>query len=167
MQDIDTIIDSLQLHPHPEGGFYKEMYRSKTIVHDSSTERDKSACTSIYFLLSGQDFSCWHRIKSDETWFHHLGCDVLIYFFNESQNLKTVQLGPKAQNFQGTIPANAWFAAKPLNEDSFCLVSCVVAPGFEFDEFEIAKRDVLLDEYGNSQENIQAIEAFTRNQYVK
>ena len=67
-----------------------------------------------------------------------------------------------AKNLQATIPAHTWFAAKPLSEHAFCLVSCAVAPGFEFDDFEIARRADLLKEFGISVENIQMIEALTR-----
>ena len=162
MQDIQTIITSLNLEPHPEGGFYKEMYRSKIIVNDLGGSDDKSAYTSIYYLLSGKDFSAWHRIKSDETWYFHLGCDVLIYFFDENKLLCTAPLGMASKNLQVTISGNTWFAAKPLDENNFCLVSCAVAPGFEFDDFEIAKREDLLKEFGSSSESFQIIEALTR-----
>ena len=162
MQDIQTIIDSLNLEPHPEGGFYKEMYRSKIMVGDLKSPANKSAHTSIYYLLSGKDFSAWHRIKSDETWYAHLGCDALIYFFDENRLMRTVPFGVASKNLQLTIPANTWFAAKPLDENSFCLVSCAVAPGFEFNDFEIAKREDLLKEFGSTSENIQIIEGLTR-----
>ena len=162
MQDIHTIIDALNLEPHPEGGFYKEVYRSGTTVKDLRGSGNKSAHTSIYYLLSGKDFSAWHRIKSDETWYFHLGCDVLIYFFDENKLLHTIQVGMTSKNLQATIPANTWFAAKPLSANAFCLVSCAVAPGFEFDDFEIARRDDLSREFGNSDENIQMIQALTR-----
>ena len=162
MQDIRTIINALHLEPHPEGGFYKEMHRSEIAVKDLKGSNNKSAHTSIYYLLSGKDFSAWHRIKSDETWYFHLGCDVLIYFFDENKLLRTIQVGMASKNLQATIPANTWFAAKPLSENAFCLVSCAVAPGFEFDDFEIARRDDLSREFGNSDENIQIIQALTR-----
>jgi predicted cupin superfamily sugar epimerase len=162
MQDIHAIIDALHLDPHPEGGFYKEMYRSELAVKDLKGSGHKSAYTSIYYLLSGKDFSAWHRIKSDETWYFHLGCDVLIYFFDDNKLLHTIQVGMTSKNFQATIPANTWFAAKPLNENTFCLVSCAVAPGFEFDDFEIARREDLSKEFGTSPKNIQIIEALTR-----
>ena len=162
MQDIHTIIDALNLEPHPEGGFYKEMHRSKTTVQDLKGSRIKSAHTSIYYLLSGKDFSSWHRIKSDETWYFHLGCDVLIYFFDENKLLHSIQVGMASKNLQATIPAHTWFAAKPLNENAFCLVSCAVAPGFEFVDFEIARREDLSKEFGGSTENAQIIEALTR-----
>ncbi len=162
MQEIHSIIDALDLQPHPEGGFYKEVHRSATVVCDAKGSGNKCALTSIYYLLSGKDFSSWHRIKSDETWYFHLGCDVLIYFFDENKLLQTIQLGLASKKLQATILANTWFAAKPLSENSYCLVSCAVAPGFEFDDFEIAKREVLLDEFASSRENVQIIEALTR-----
>jgi len=161
MQDIHAIINSLNLEPHPEGGYYKEMYRSGTRVEDLKSG-NKSALTSIYYLLSGRDFSAWHRIKSDETWYFHLGCDVLIYFFDESRLLQTIQMGMSSKYLQATIPAHTWFAAKPLSENDFCLVSCAVAPGFEFDDFEIAKRKELLNEFGTSVANIEIIQMLTR-----
>ena len=162
MQDIHKVIDALKLEPHPEGGFYREVHRSETIVADSKGSGDKSAYTSIYYLLSGKDFSAWHRIKSDETWYFHLGCDALIYFFDENKLLQNVQIGIASMNLQATIPANTWFAAKPIHENDFCLVSCAVAPGFEFDDFEIGRREDLLAAFGISVKSIQIIEALTR-----
>lgn len=161
MQTIDSLVYDLQLLPHPEGGFYREMYRSPTIVNADGLVQ-KSAYTSIYYHLSGNDFSSWHRIKSDETWYFHSGCDVVIYFFDENKVLQTVQLGLDSKCLQATISANTWFAAKPISQDSFCLVSCAVAPGFEFADFEIGQRDSLLNEFGDSLDYIKAIEALTR-----
>ena len=162
MQEIKAFIHSLQLQAHPEGGFYREMYRSPTMVQAINTPNEKSAYTSIYYLLSGHDFSSWHRIKSDETWYFHYGCDVLIYFFDAENGLQRIQLGLIGKKFQATIPANTWFAAKPLDAASFCLVSCIVAPGFEFSDFEMGKRQELLAEYGQTQVNINIITSLTR-----
>jgi predicted cupin superfamily sugar epimerase len=162
MHDMNAIIDALKLEPHPEGGFYREMYRSGVRISDSSLAGNKSAHTSIYYLLSGKDFSAWHRIKSDETWYFHLGCDLLIFYIDKSKMVRTVRIGMESKSFQATIPANIWFAAKPLNEDAYCLVSCAVAPGFEFEDFEMGKRDALLKEFGITAENTQMIEALTR-----
>ena len=161
MQTIDSLVNDLKLLPHPEGGFYREMYRSPTIVNANGLAQ-KSAHTSIYYLLSGDDFSSWHRIKSDETWYFHSGGDVVIYFFDLNKALQTIQLGLDSKCLQATIPANTWFAAKPISQNSFCLVSCAVAPGFEFTDFEIGQRDSLLNEFGSSLDGIKAIETLTR-----
>lgn len=162
MHDMNAIIDTLELQPHPEGGFYREMYRSGIRVSDSSLVANKSAHTSIYYLLSGQDFSAWHRIKSDETWYFHLGCDLNIYYIDQNKIVRNMRIGMHTKIFQATIPANTWFAAKPLNEDAYCLVSCAVAPGFEFEDFEIGNRAALVKEFGLTAENTQMIEALTR-----
>jgi predicted cupin superfamily sugar epimerase len=161
MQEFDSLVDTLHLQPHPEGGFYREIYRSETIVKEQK-QVEKSAFTSIYYLLSGNDFSSWHRIKSDEAWYFHVGCDVIIYFLDQKKLLQTVQLGLKSQNFQTTIPANTWFSAKPVDETSYCLVSCAVAPGFDFNDFEIGERESLLKEFGHSSDQIEVIKALTR-----
>lgn len=161
MQTVNSLVDDLKLLPHPEGGFYREMYRSPTIVSANGAGQ-KSAYTSIYYLLASEDFSSWHRIKSDETWYFHSGCDVSIYFFDENKALQTIQLGLDSKCLQATIPANTWFSAKPISQNSFCLVSCAVAPGFEFADFEIGQRDSLLKEFDHSLDNIKAIEALTR-----
>lgn len=161
MQTIDSLVNDLKLLPHPEGGFYREMYRSPTIVNADGLLQ-KSAYTSIYYLLSGDDFSAWHRIKSDETWYFHSGGDVIIYFFDEDKVLQNIKLGLGSQCLQATIPANTWFAAKPISKNSFCLVSCAVAPGFEFTDFEIGQRDSLLNQFGGSLDGSKAIEALTR-----
>ncbi|MCM0034437.1 MAG: cupin domain-containing protein [Burkholderiaceae bacterium] len=162
MSELNRMIDLLALQPHPEGGFYREMHRSTTSIKDASTLADKCAYTTIYYLLSGEDFSAWHRIKSDETWFYHLGCDLLVYYFDEKHSLQTIQVGMESMNLQATIPANTWFAATPSKKNSFSLVSCAVAPGFQFSEFEIGTLEKLLAIYGSTDQNLKAIQALTR-----
>lgn len=161
MKELNAVIKALQLEPHPEGGFYREMHRAPTLVNEPNGNTN-NAYSSIYYLLSGADFSAWHRIQSDETWFFHLGCDIAIHYFDDQAMLKTVQIGLESMQFQITIPANTWFAAKPINAQSFTLVSCVVGPAFTFTEFEIGRRQVLLDTFGVRAEHRETIEAFTR-----
>ena len=161
MQNIQSVIDSLELEPHPEGGFYLEMHRASSFVKEANGS-SKNAYSSIYYLLSGHDFSAWHRIQSDETWFFHFGCDIAIHYFDAQNELVATLVGPESMQFQTTIPAGTWFAAKPVRTDSFCLVSCVVGPAFTFAEFEMGQRQPLLDRYGTSEKHIEAIRALTR-----
>jgi predicted cupin superfamily sugar epimerase len=161
MQDINAAINSLGLEPHPEGGFYREMHRASSLVKEANGS-SKNAYSSIYYLLSGHDFSAWHRISSDETWFFHLGCDIAIHYFDPQNELSSVQIGLESMQLQTTIPAGTWFAAKPVLATSFCLVSCVVGPAFTFTEFEMGQRQFLLDSYGTSEKHIEAIRTFTR-----
>ena len=161
MCEINAVINSLGLEPHPEGGFYREMHRASSLVKEANGN-SKNAYSSIYYLLSGHDFSAWHRIQSDETWFFHLGCDIPIHYFDPQNELSSVQIGLESMQFQATIPAGKWFAAKPVRAESFCLVSCVVGPAFSFTEFEMGERQFLLDNYGTSEKSIEAIRALTR-----
>jgi predicted cupin superfamily sugar epimerase len=161
MHGINAVIDALQLQPHPEGGFYREMHRAGSLVTEVNGN-SKNAYSSIYYLLSGHDFSAWHRIQSDETWFFHLGCDIAIHSFDSKNELVATQIGLESMQFQTTVPAGTWFAAKPVQAASFCLVSCVVGPAFTFTEFEMGQRQMLLDRYGTSEKNIESIRALTR-----
>ncbi|MDR0969869.1 MAG: cupin domain-containing protein [Lentimicrobiaceae bacterium] len=154
------LINQLQLLPHPEGGFYKETYRSDVTATDSKGAK-RNVCTSIYYLLNGTNKSHFHRIPSDELWYFHEGETLEIIYIQHSE-LTRVLLGKNTQNgehFYIKIPANVWFAAKIKSEKSYTLVSCVVAPGFDFKDFELAERNTLLNAYPLLKD---IIEEFTR-----
>ena len=162
MDEINAVIQKFNLSSHPEGGYFKEVHRSNVIVNSLAHGGQRSAYTSIYFLLPGDTFSAWHRISSDETWFFHSGCDVAIHFFTKEGTLVTQILGADAGTFQMTISAHTWFAARPLDQSSYSLVSCVVAPGFEFSDFELGERAELISLFGDTEEKKQAIKDLTR-----
>lgn len=142
------LIETLQLLPHPEGGWYRETYRSaETLVNKNGAKRN--VCTAIYFLLEGKDKSHFHRIESDETWFFHSG-EILEVLMIEDGELRTVLLGnnlSKGEMPQFTVPARTWFAAKIKSGTGYSLVSCTVAPGFDFADFELAERAKLSNEF--------------------
>ncbi|HPH81418.1 MAG TPA: cupin domain-containing protein [Flavobacteriales bacterium] len=144
----NKLIEQLNLLPHPEGGYYKETYRSKVdLVNDNQQIRQVS--TSIYYLLEENDSSHFHRIQSDELWYFHQGAALEILYF-EGQELKCIYLGNDIDSGevpQAMIPANTWFASHLKNETGFALVSCSVAPGFSFEDFELAKRTALTSEF--------------------
>ena len=150
------IVERLGLQVHPEGGFYKETYRSnQTIETDKNVFRNIS--TAIYFLLENENKSLFHRIKSDELWFFHQGEALEIVFIKEGV-LNTIILGNNLENgemVQATIPANTWFASRVKNLNGYSLVSCTVAPGFDFADFELAKREDLINEFPNLKETIE------------
>ena len=162
MKDANDLSARFYLQPHPEGGHYREMHRSPHRVLSHRHGAARSAYTSIYFLLPPRGFSAWHRITSDETWFHHAGGDVLILYFDTHGSLQTVTLGLGSGHMQFTVPANTWFAARPADSNAFAFVSCVVGPGFEFADFELATPEALRAEFGTTPENLSAIEAFCR-----
>ncbi len=144
-------IEQLDLKPHPEGGYYREVYRSSELIPaEALPERfNKSHVfgTSIYFLLHGKQISSLHRLKSDEIWHFYLGSPIRIVMLDENGILMEKLLGrdiATGQSLQVIIPNGWWFGAKVTDEKGYALVGCTVAPGFEFDDFELAKRADLL-----------------------
>lgn len=149
MKTAEYWIKHLQLLPHPEGGYYKEVYRSNAETHHLPTGFDGSRnfCTSIYFLLTSSDRSVFHRIKSDETWHFYSGSTLTIYVLDKN-GYKEIKVGNNPENgesLQVTIPANSWFGALVQPGGTFALTGCTVSPGFDFRDFEIAPRNLLLD----------------------
>lgn len=146
--DAEYYIQKLNLEPHPEGGYYNETYRSELVVTINGRNR-RNVSTAIYFLLMDDQKSKFHRIQSDELWFYHVGEPIeIVLIINE--NLVTYLLGNNMDNNerpQVIIPANTWFAAKIASSNGFSLVSCTVAPGFDFYDFELADRSLLLNSY--------------------
>jgi predicted cupin superfamily sugar epimerase len=145
-------IKKLKLKKHPEGGYYKEIYRSgEIIIGDHLPKRFKSSrnlSTSIYFLLEGKQFSAFHLLQSDETWHFYDGCNIKIYMIDESGKLIKRKIGRGEDcRFQITIEKNNWFAAEVENKKSYALVGCTVSPGFEFEDFKIGKRDRLVRKF--------------------
>jgi predicted cupin superfamily sugar epimerase len=152
MVTAEKLIETLKLTRHPEGGYFRETYRSHLMIGAASLaigfEGERSVCTSIYFLLPYGDCSTLHRIKSDEIWHYHMGAALSIYVFDKGR-LNIYKLGPNleaGENLQIVVPANAWFGAICPMENSFTLCSCIVSPGFDFNDFELAQRKhILLD----------------------
>lgn len=149
MQTALYYIEKLQLLPHPEGGYFKEVFRDqKEYPPHGSFSGPRNYATSIYYLLEKNDFSSFHRIKSNETWHHYDGGCVLIHYF-ENHQLITKKLGKRLEKGelpQLTIPKSTWFAAEPAPECVYALMGCTVAPGFDFEDFEMAKMEDL-EEY--------------------
>ena len=153
MKNVDYWITQLGLLPHPEGGFYKETYRSEEIIKaDHLPDRysgDRNFSTAIYFLLRSQDRSVFHKIKSDELWHFYQGSTLLIYILTE-KGLIIHRLGAninEGDSLQVLVPANCWFGAMAEKADSYALCGCTVAPGFDFRDFEMASQDFLLAMY--------------------
>ncbi len=147
---VQQLIQQYNLQPHPEGGWYKETYKSNEyIVGNALPVRfggSRSFSTAIYFLLEQGNFSAFHRIKSDECWHFYAGDALLVYVIQANGNLDIIHLGNdifKGQMFQYVVPANCWFASRPAHNSRFCFVGCTVAPGFDFADFELADANTL------------------------
>jgi len=150
----EDLVKKYEMLPHPEGGWYKETYRSEEQVNGSTLpERfsgNRSLSTAIYFLMEKGNFSGFHRIKSDECWHFYAGQTLLIYVIDNVGKLEIVKLGNNielGERFQYVVPANYWFASRPADESEFSFVGCTVAPGFDFADFELAFADTLFLQY--------------------
>lgn len=134
------LVSDLRLTPHPEGGYFREIHRAALSVQPSDGRSTRSALTVIYFLLTGDDVSRWHRIASDETWHFHEG-DALDLFVSDPDlsTVATNRLGPFGTGAEPVhvVPASHWQAARSTG--IYTLVSCTVAPGFEFADFEMLR----------------------------
>ncbi|HEX6226656.1 MAG TPA: cupin domain-containing protein [Chryseolinea sp.] len=159
----DYWIHHLKLHEHPEGGFYRETYRSKENIQPCGLPlrfpAPRSFSTAIYFLLRSKDRSLFHRIKSDELWHFHAGSALMLYVLHGG-TLSEFRLGNNPENgdsLQVVIPGTAWFGAKVVSPEGYTLSSCTVAPGFDFKDFELANRAKLLQEFPNHSAIIEAL----------
>ncbi|HTW86230.1 MAG TPA: cupin domain-containing protein [Candidatus Sulfotelmatobacter sp.] len=143
--EAERLIASLRLQPHPEGGWFRETYRSAELV---STDRGtrRSATTSIYFLLTDAAFSAFHRLASDETWHFYRGDPVTIEMISPSGHHERRVLGT-GDAWQATVPAGTHFASHVDVAGGYALVGCDVAPGFEFAEFHLTTRATLTAAY--------------------
>jgi predicted cupin superfamily sugar epimerase len=136
----DELVRTLGLAPHPEGGFYREIWRAPHGVEPDDRRGGRSAITAIYFLLTAGAVSRWHRVRSDEIWHHYEGAPLeLLCVPPDALRLERVRLGPLAQGQAPVhcVPAHWWQAARPLGP--YTLVGCTVGPGFEFSDFEMLR----------------------------
>jgi uncharacterized protein len=135
------LIRSLALTPHPEGGFYRETYRSALRVEQPQRPL-RSALTTIYFLLPADSFSAWHRVRSDEVWHWYEGEPLeLLVASPDFSIVRHSRLGTVGAGVEPvvTVPADWWQAARPLGVYALC--GCTVAPGFEFEDFAFLRAD--------------------------
>jgi predicted cupin superfamily sugar epimerase len=151
-------IKRLELQPHPEGGHYKEVFRSSQAVNRENTNDIKQACTSIYYLLQDKDYSGFHRILSDEIWYFHQGVPLHVHIIDENGQYVAHELSDtETGNLTVVVKAGLWFAASVPSESGYSLVSCAVAPGFDFNEFEMAKCETLAAKYPQSKDVIERL----------
>jgi predicted cupin superfamily sugar epimerase len=161
MINHEEIINRLELKPHPEGGYYRESYRSEeTIERNSLPDRynsGRSFSTSIYYMLVGEQISVFHKLKSDEIWHFYYGSPLLIHLLDAKSGYKQLKLGNNllsGETLQFVIPKETFFAAEVENKNSFALIGCTVSPGFEFADFEFGIIDHLIKHFPQQKELI-------------
>jgi predicted cupin superfamily sugar epimerase len=138
--NADYYISKLKLIEHPEGGYFRETFRSSEEIIFPGFEGKRSYYTSIYFLLKAGQTSALHRIKSDEIWCHHDGGTLNIIEIDENGKEIITRLGKNIENgetLQYLVKAGRWFGGRLHEGADFCLVGCQVSPGFDFRDFEL------------------------------
>ena len=161
---IEYLIRKLKLKKHSEGGYFAEIFRSQEMLKNSILPKrhsgQRSLYTFIYYLLFGNKFSAFHRLKSDEIWHFYEGTRLLIHILENKQKLVTIKLGgnlSKGDTFTARIKSGYWFAAEVENKESFSLVGCTVTPGFDFDDFEFGDKGKLIRNFPNHKKIIEKL----------
>jgi predicted cupin superfamily sugar epimerase len=164
LKDAAYWIRTLGLQPHPEGGYYRQTYRAELVLPNASLPPSftgpRPASTAIYFLLEGRNFSAFHRLRSDEVWHFYLGSTLAVHVIGADNSYSVIHLGanPDAgEVLQAVVSAGCWFASEVEDGKSFALVGCTVAPGFDFEDFELAKRTELVLRYPQHREVIEKL----------
>tara|TARA_B100001769_G_C21886459_1_gene479161 strand:- start:190 stop:681 length:492 start_codon:yes stop_codon:yes gene_type:complete len=150
MKNKQYWIDQLGLLVHPEGGYYKEIYRSKESFLPIGFHGQRNYLTSIYFLLEEGNVSHFHSIKSDELWCYHSGDSLSIFIIYPDGELSELILGSnphKGEVLQAVVPAGTIFGSRSNGE--YSLVGCIVSPGFDFQDFKLYSTSYLLKKYPN------------------
>jgi predicted cupin superfamily sugar epimerase len=141
------LIRRLGLEKHPEGGYFKQTYTADTIVNVAGYRGPRHVSTAIYYMLVDDQFSAFHRIRSDELWHHYSGGPLTLYAMVRGR-LSQIKMGKgKGQTPQVAIRANTWFAASLNNKKSYCLLGCTVSPGFDNRDWELGSRSELVKRY--------------------
>jgi predicted cupin superfamily sugar epimerase len=136
-----VLIERLHLRPHPEGGYFRETYRSQERV-TTARGSDRTALTSIYFVLTSESFSAFHRVFSDEAWHFYRGGSVTLELIEPAGTYAVRRIGPDGP-WHTIVSAGTHFAAHMDDEDSYAFIGCDVAPGFEYADFSLSTRAML------------------------
>jgi len=157
-------IDKLGLIAHPEGGYYRETYRSSLSIAREALPLQftgpRLVSTAIYFLLEGENFSAFHRLRSDELWHFYVGGPLVVHVIEENGRYSEMSIGrnPEAgEMLQAVVNAGCWFASRVRDPESFALAGCTVAPGFDFEDFELGKRSELISLYSQHRKLIEQL----------
>lgn len=142
MSNVQELVSAYNLLPHPEGGFFRETYRSEF-------------STGIFYLLTKGQKSSLHKIKSDEMWHFYGGDSIIIVEITNAGLVKETKLDKS--NVQYVVPANVWFGAYLPDESEYALTGCTVAPAFHFKDFEMGNKEKMLKEFPKASQIIEKL----------
>jgi uncharacterized protein len=164
INDLQTWVSKLDLLPHPEGGYFKPTFESEESTSDNELsvnyDGKRKLYTSIYFLLSSNDVSHFHRLKSDELWYYHAGSPLTVHVIHENGEYEEMRVGmnlEQGERPQILVKKNSIFGSSVMEKDTCSLVGCMVSPGFEFQDFELFTQDELLERYPQHKEIIMKL----------
>ena len=149
-------IKKLNLEKHPEGGYFTNTYVSDKKIDLPDYEGLRSACTAIYYLLTGNQSASFHIMKSDEIWHFYSGSTLTLHVIDSMGEMKQILVGPnfdKGERFQVIIKSGCWFAASINDRRSYSLVGCTVSPGFDYRDWKLGGRKNLLEQYPPTQKD--------------
>jgi uncharacterized protein len=155
--------EKLQMEPHPEGGYFRQTYRADLILPQQSLPGfagARAASTAIYFLLEDRNFSAFHRLKSDEVWHFYAGVALDVHVLDAEGKHAVISLGTDleaAQLPQAVVRAGCWFGSHVQHWTGWALVGCTVAPGFDFADFELGKREELEKDFPQHREIVRKL----------
>ncbi|GAB4265735.1 MAG: hypothetical protein Kow0092_18280 [Deferrisomatales bacterium] len=150
-QTADEVIQAYGLVPHPEGGHYREAYRSESSVGvPPGYPGPRAALTAIYFLLARGEFSAFHRVRSDEAWIHLAGAPLELVLLGRRCRLLRIGAADRGEGPLAVVPGGRLQAARCLG--AWSLATCLVAPGFDFADFDLPSRRKLLERYPDQAE---------------
>ena len=158
------LITRFNLQEHPEGGYFRESYRSEGEIPEAALpepfDGNRNYATGIYFLLTSDTFSAFHKIKQDEMWHFYQGSPLTIHMISPNGEYSRQVVGLDFENGelpQFTVPKKTWFAAEVNEPDSYSFVGCTVSPGFDFADFELADRSALTELFPSHHKIIQSL----------
>ena len=164
MDKITEIIKAFKMSKHPEGGYFSEVFRSKELHKKESLpsryKSDRHHYSSIYFLLKKNNFSAFHKLKTDEIWHFYSGSRLLIYIIESKDKITKIKLGSDHKSedkFQALVKNGKWFAAEVEDNKSYSLVGCTLSPGFDFEDFELGDRIKLTKQFPEHKDIIERL----------
>ena len=147
----EILVEKLDMKPHPEGGFYKETYRSQARIANAHLtghyDGDRNYSTAIYFMLTSDMFSAFHKIEQDELWHFHIGSAIELHTISPDGVHEIHMISNDFENGhepQLVVPGGYWFAARIKGDFDYALTSCTVAPGFDFRDFVLPSQEELI-----------------------
>ncbi len=162
--ELNELIATLGLQPHPEGGYFCETYRAaESIAAEALPARyvgSRSFGTAIYYLITADSFSSLHRVKSDEIFHFYSGDPVLMLQLLPDGSSRRIVLGTgfaRGQRPQVVVPAGTWQGSMLVEGGRYALLGATVAPGFEYADFELGNRDALKTQYPNEADLITVL----------